>query len=345
MKKVLFLSLLFFNLISKDIVVSQICEEFHQRSYCILRLTKPINQIRITHDKKACHEINISKFSNNHILECIRKMYSQNSIEPFFQLWQELKNYKYLDDETITQEFTKMVFVLQHNLVAEHSHNTKGASFDMKLTLDGRSFTEATTVRSYYRHRLQSAIQFLKKVRCSSFAFFEQNDEECDCTFVTHHTFSNRSINACVEQMEKNQSVAPLMLLARDFANFKLIQDEIFLREFVQVVFLSLRNLYIHNAPLKYPSYRSTASIIANTYQNLDQLPLEEILEAIDLLQKELPSLFEKYEFNSKLGWKAWLKKYWWTIPTVATVMGVRIYWLFKNDTEVPSNPLLPRDN
>ncbi len=339
------IGLIFFETVcSKEIVVSEICEKFHQRSYCILRLSKAMELIHKNNKKKYCPKICNKKFSNTRVIACIKSMRDQNTIQPFFNLWNDIKRYKYLDDSTLTYDFTKMFFILQHNIVSEAQSKKNGSLFDIKISLEGRSFTETTTVRNYYAHRLSEALQFLKKVNCSQWSLFELGGEGCNCEFITDHTFQNEDIKDCVKKMETKKSVLPLITLGSDFTNCKLIQDEIFLKEFVLITFLALRNIFENNIALsKKSEYKATSELILYTYHNLEKLPLEEILEAIDLLHKELPSLLEKYEFNSKMKWRQWFKKYWWTPVTIGAVMGLRILWIFKKDSPPPGNSLLSK--
>jgi hypothetical protein len=43
------------------------------------------------------------------------------------------------------------------------------------------------------------------------------------------------------------------------------------------------------------------------------------------MLMTELPPLLEKYEFNSKMTWQNWLKKYWWVPPIFGIWFGLKI--------------------
>jgi hypothetical protein len=57
----------------------------------------------------------------------------------------------------------------------------------------------------------------------------------------------------------------------------------------------------------------------------ISQLPIAEVLNAIDMLVNELPPFIEKYELNSQITWKNWLKKYWWVPPVFGIWFGLKI--------------------
>ena len=66
---------------------------------------------------------------------------------------------------------------------------------------------------------------------------------------------------------------------------------------------------------------KSTLELITHLYENLESLPLEKILDAIDLLAEELPQLLEHYNEFSELHWKERLKKYWWVPPAFIVII------------------------
>jgi len=331
------------------IMITQFCEHYHRRSYFILRLEKIVNFVQKNAKKKLDYCFNRKQFSDPVVLSCIEKIEKTSSLRPFFRLWTEVKRYKYTENASFAQDFTKLLFVIQHALYSQYTRHKEQIPLDIDFTLKGISYTEATTIRNYYSHRLRHIFLLLKKIPCSKESFFEADQPECDCTFITHHTFTQKEIKKCIESMEKHQTVTPLIELSKEFSCCTLIQNDEFLREFVALTFIVLRNIFLNNMHTSAtPIQKTYASHLVYIYQNLDQLPLEEILEAIDLLHKELPPLLEKYEFNSNMKWKPWLKKYWWFPSTLFTVMAIRIYWIFKyfgdKDKPVPANPLLDKD-
>jgi len=77
--------------------------------------------------------------------------------------------------------------------------------------------------------------------------------------------------------------------------------------------------------------------------EKINQLPIAEILNTIDMLAKELPPFLEKYEFHSKITWKAWLKKYWWVPPIFIGWFGLKVLLNLQRPYFYYSSYLLPR--
>ena len=224
------------------------------------------------------------------------------------------------------RDFTKLVLLVRHKLHhPEKEFQTK--QHDINFSLSGITYTEAVTLRLYHAYRLKKSFSFLRQVKCNNKAdFFEANEKECCCIFISNYNFKHPDIALCIKRMETHNNLVPLMSLADEFTKLKLLQNTTFQKEFMILIFTTYRNLIVNNA-LKYhsPLKKSTLETIAFLYENLENLPLEQILDAIDMLAEELPPLLEKYEFNSDMKWKEWLKKYWWVPPIFLAVFGLRI--------------------
>ena len=69
---------------------------------------------------------------------------------------------------------------------------------------------------------------------------------------------------------------------------------------------------------------KTVLEYIVTLYQIIDRLPLNEILDAIDVLARELPLLIQHAELSAVVSWKQWLKKYWWIPPFVIAALGFK---------------------
>lgn len=310
----------------EHVTVTQFCELYHQRSYFVLRLEQIIELIKKIDKKPFTFKFNHAQFDNPLVLKCIEEIEKTNSIQPFYKLWKNTRRYKYLEDESFALNVTRLIFTIQHTIYTSTRHADTGSSFDIELHLSCSSYTEATTIRKYHAKRLSETFAFLKTVRCSKRSLFEEEHEGCDCSFITHYQFTNPSILNCIKKMEEQKTLEPLLSLYKEFTTYKLIQDDLFVREFTTLAFIVTRNIFIHNIQDPPTTLQKRAkNQVTHIYENLDKLPLDEILEAIDLLNDELPEILDQYEFNSDMTWKEWLKKYWWVPPVVGVMMGARI--------------------
>jgi len=309
-----------------NVTITQFCERYHQRSYFILRLEQIIELIKKFDKKPFIFKFNRTQFSNSLILQCIDEIEQTSSLQPFYKLWKDTRRFKYLENESFALSVTKLLFTIQHAIYTNTRHAQSNPLFDIELHLSCSSYTEATTIRKYHSKRLTDIYAFLQKVKCSQRSLFEKDHEGCDCSFITHYEFSNPAILDCIKKMEEQKNIKPLLALYKEFTTYKLIQNEPFVREFTTLTFIVTRNIFIHNIQNPPTTLQSrTRNQVTHIYENLDKLPIEEILEAIDLINNELPEMLEQYEFNSDMTWKEWLKKYWWVPPVVGAILTLRI--------------------
>ena len=61
------------------------------------------------------------------------------------------------------------------------------------------------------------------------------------------------------------------------------------------------------------------------------------------MLVTELPPFLEKYEFNSKMSWKAWAKKYWWVPPVFGVWFSLKILLHLQRPQYYFSNYSMPK--
>ena len=87
---------------------------------------------------------------------------------------------------------------------------------------------------------------------------------------------------------------------------------------------------------------KTTFETILEISERINQLPIAEVLSAIDMLVTELPPFLEKYELHSTLTWKNWLKKYWWVPPVFGAWFGLKIL-LHLQRQQFYYSPYIPR--
>ncbi len=304
------------------ILISDFCELVHERRYFLLRLEKIISILK--QSQRKAQEISItfnesSTFKNRDITQVMRSIETKKSLVPLFNCWNDIINYKNIKDERYIKEFTKLTLLVTKKLC----HANQRTLFptqptEVALNLNG-SYTEAITVRSYYVNRIKKPLLLLSKIKCIKEDIFEKVEHPAYCcVFETKIPFKHRATKKCIAKMEKESCLSPLLALFEEFKSYKFIQDKQFTKEFLLLVFSTYKNLLTNNAShRKLHINKSTLEAIAHLYENLESLPLENILEAIDLLTEELPQLLEHYNEFSALHWKERLKKYWWIPPAL----------------------------
>lgn len=331
----------------KTFVICKSCEMVHERSYFLRRLKKIIDLFQHLNKSPRVNS-NFNNFSSDlfshpRIKRLIISFENTSNLGAFFNLWDELCNYKHINDEQLIKEFTQFTLLMAKKICPE-CYTKSTNPLDISFTLSSGSYTEAVTIRDYYSTRLKKPLELLSHIKCNKDSLFESvsRDHECNCVFESHIQFTHGDINRCIDLMSSKNSVSPLLQLGKEFSKYRLIQDEKFNREFLLLVFGVYKNLITYNALHKNLSInKSTLSLISYIYENLEHLPLEQILDATDLLAEELPHLLDNYEIKEETNWKTWLKKNWWVPPVLLTTLGVKTLLIFKyvmNTHKLPPN-------
>lgn len=147
-------------------------------------------------------------------------------------------------------------------------------------------------------------------------------------------TFANDKITACVLSLEKSDDISPLLLLWNSVTRDELLEDDLFISEFIKLLFVVYKNIYSNSINMLETDIlvrhkKNFLEKINALYVTLEKMPLEQLLATIDLIVEELPKVLDTYEFYSEMSWKDWFKKFWWVIPLVSTTFGIRIILLF----------------
>ena len=159
--------------------------------------------------------------------------------------------------------------------------------------------------------------------------------------------FSHRIIRSCIKKIVETESLQPLITLVHKVKKHNLIHNNRFFHEFLILIFTIYKQILFKECETKpHNVKKSTLETIMLANNIINQLPIAEILSAIDMLVTELPPFFEKYELNSKISWKKWLQKYWWVPPVFGIWFGLKILFKLQRPYFLYSpyySPLTPR--
>lgn len=325
------------------IEICRLCELIHERYYFMLRLEKMIRFFekyeQKYHDLLPITFTEYNQFNHPRIIKLMQEVDKKNSLLPMMTLWQQLQNYKFITDEKIVKEFAKCTFLVIKKICPsfpKHKNHFFKLS-DIAFNLKKGTYIEAVTLRSYYAKRLQSPLKLLSSLHCKRDRFFEKSSRHnCHCIFESKIKLKHPAIKRCINRMCETNSLKPLLDLSHEFERFRLIQDDLFSKEFLLLVFGVYKNLTINAKSSR--THKSTLEFVAQLYEKLDSLPLEEILDAIDLLSEELPQIIEEYQLKLDMDWKKWLKKHWWVPPVVMVTLGIKLYLIFKQGRRLRPN-------
>jgi hypothetical protein len=156
--------------------------------------------------------------------------------------------------------------------------------------------------------------------------------------------FSDRTVCTSLKKAINTQSLKPIIILLQYTQHNIDLCNNHFLREILVLLFTVHKQILFnecaqHHRPIK----KSTLETIIAINNIINQLPIAEVLSAIEMLVTELPPFIEKYELDSKITWKNWLKKYWWVPPVFGVWFGLKILYKLQRPYYFYSPYLAPR--
>jgi hypothetical protein len=189
------------------------------------------------------------------------------------------------------------------------------------------AFFRTITMRCYYIKRLAQSVHFLSLLDRQEYDYKPCNIIKQRVSIqIDSISFFHHKINKCIHSMLLSASLKPLLLLLKEIRQYQHLDDEQLMHELLLLVFTVHKQIIWHECEDNGHSLKTiTLNDIIIISEKINQLPIAEVLNAIDMLVTELPPFLEKYEFNSKISWKAWLKKYWWVPPAFGIWFSLKI--------------------
>jgi len=174
---------------------------------------------------------------------------------------------------------------------------------------------------------LSESTYFLSRLHSNHYHYKPCNIiQQNDCIQIDSTCFFNQTIRSCLQKMLKTGSLKPLIILLQEVKHYCLRTDSLFFHEFFLLIFTVHKQIILHECEESHYALKTlTLNDIIMISEKINQLPIAEVLNAIDMLVTELPPFLEKYEFNSKISWTKWFKKYWWVPPVFGVWFGLKI--------------------
>lgn len=340
----------------------------YRRFYFINRLTEIINLFRTIEKKsdkfklekeKFCCSLSCDDFTINHelISSSMNQIKRVKNLHPLFLVWNDFIHYKSLHDQLLVDDFTKQVFIVSRSLLQEKNYSiTKDQyinastedlldlidiyvdSFKNKYNL-GTIKSKQTKMRVadlkphaninevinrfYCIKRLNKVWNYLNYLNFSQKdILFEYTTLHNQLELNKKYIFSNETVISCIKIMQQTNSISPLIELSANINEYKDLHEITFIKEYLILLYTTISSINTNN-----DLHITTKK---NDLLSVDDVDLEKILNAIDMIAQELPPLLEKFEFNSDMPWNKWLKKYWWAPVTITIVMTIKMYLILK---------------
>lgn len=336
---------------------NQFCNYVYRRYYFVKRLTTTMLlfldvEDRINKNKYKKIQLDslfdfndTAQFKDMRIQRSVDGMQQKRSLKPLFMIWEEFHSYTSIKDQIFVEEFTKEVFIISRNMLitlaahdefvvvppiratatAEQLLNDIDFMTDMIYKLENN--LPIDDLQAMQQHRdvdlhtfahindVMMRYYVIKRLKnaCSHLPIIAYYNPRMSKNITWHHPL----IVSCVHVMEQSRAVDPLIELWDDVLQYKYVQDDLFMHEFAQLVLVIYANAMNEYAQKNTSLTKNALSTAIAVYQVIDKLPLQEILDVIDIITHDLPPLLEKYEFDSDISWRAWFRKYWWAPPLI----------------------------
>ena len=298
-------------------------------------------------------------FTHKQIRRSVKEILHTRSLKPLFMVWDSFKSYKSLHDDLLVEDFSKEIFIITRNTIDSlHKHDNLHRYKDRQLlTLEERldalaemthvledliSGTPTEYVRSHDVGNIHLAVQTdevafrfycIRRLRnaLSYLLALPESDQSAHLVYASaRHRF--RFLQ------NKNYKHLPLRQSLQhswdDVMQYKYIEDDHFMHDFAVY---TLMLLYCQ-APERIFKSLTHADLIAMQHR-IEQLPLEDILKAIDLVVKQVHNVVNHYQ-KSGLTLSGWLKKYWWAPSMIITTVVIKCFLLYYKNFRTPTEAI-----
>ena len=273
------------------------------------------------------------------------------SLKPLFLVWEDFVQYKNLKDQILVENFTKEIFVvsqkkdrffgtknlgavksssnglnrieslfesLDSNISKKYKSDTKSGIEDLK------PFVNADFIVSRYYHlkRVTPVLKLLEDMEMKKlldFNFSYKVGEEK--LTIDGSDFFQKHIISLIQLVNSNKSIGPIISTWHGFLRYKYMDNEASLKEFCIFIFILLSQEAENH---KWGSFFEKKK--HNLSRPLQDMPLEELLDILDILVDELPGFIERYELDGEMDWKKWGRKYWLLAPAAFAALCLKIY-------------------
>lgn len=192
-------------------------------------------------------------------------------------------------------------------------------------------------MRFYHIQRLQKSVDVLIELQNRHILNFDfQYHYEPNGLHIENQYFIDPIITSALHQACSKKNVLPLRMVWHDLIAYKHMHRIRIIPEFTGAVLCVLHKVLLTHGIDKSPIESFFVRVSKDV--SLDSIPLEELLDVLDLLLEEVPRLVEKYELNQPINWQKWAKKHWLLAPIACTALAIKVYLIFKKSSDAKKN-------
>ncbi len=187
---------------------------------------------------------------------------------------------------------------------------------------------ENTLERFYIIQRIDPCINAMIKIKPE---FWFYSIPLCSYDHINYNgvIFCNEHIIELIHNVEKEQSIKPIVHMWLEIKRYKYLHDSDMIKEFTQFIFIIIRDSFRHQFPKIFESQVEVKSIYL--MDAIETFSLDQILDFLDILIENLLLFIQKYELDSSMSWKQWINKYWLISPFAISALCIKIYFDYKS--------------
>lgn len=319
--------------------INPFTRDVYYRYYLIERCQDPVDLLKknpnvwraIDFDHFILHQNDRDIFENSIVKEKALAIQKTHLIEPFLDLWHQISTHRHVNDLSFHEDFIKLLFMLYRSLEQPSpqkapAQNPTAYSIEKMLsTIDKHTdkirpnspkrsapdnapsdtypvTTDDIALNYYLIHRLDKPIRFLAAAHDKLISSKTGLVDHAMCNMGIN--FSHERINYCFNQMTARKNLEPFLHTWQEFSRFRHAGDAHFLKEMLMMLFAVYKDLLLSMLTTESEEFiTSEMDTILDLYEHVNELPLDDILHAIDLTTDKL-LLLQNMEKKAKQGWE-----------------------------------------
>jgi|GEM_PF-2217207 hypothetical protein len=276
------------------------------------------------------HHLDVAFLENDIVIEKATVIQKTHIIQPFLDLWHQIKSHRHVDDASFHKNFVMFLFMLYKSLEQPSSQKATApppASYSIEKMLSSiDKHIDKIRPSKLNNHKSDSALHELHPVSTDDIALnyylIQRLDKPIKLLSTMHEditssnggwldhamcnigvNFSHERINYCFNQMATRKNLEPFLHTWQEFRRFRHVGDTHFLKEMLMMLFAVYKDLLFAKLTEESEEFiTSEINTILDLYEHVNELPLDDILHAIDLTTDKL-LLLQSLDKKAKQSW------------------------------------------
>lgn len=195
-----------------------------------------------------------------------------------------------------------------------------------KLSLQPKEILQ----RFYVTQRLSKPVELLQhlhdthgKIHLTIYRNIEEGIIVNSSTLLKHELVVD-----CVEQIKQNSSLQPLFYLWDAIQEYKLIDNESFIKEFISLI-ISIYSNILNDAANTTPEAALSIDEVAKLYDQITQLPVPQLLDVLDVYTEQYSNVLSYLDIDAKKVQSSlhFIKQHWKRIAPIFVACAAGVYY------------------